>query len=201
MKVEKLEKNISLASLTSPADGLVLIEELWDEKFKVGKEVPLAYTIINLPDISNLQVVGWVHEVDSPKVQLGQTARVTMDAHPDTKVDATVVKVASLAVTRGDHDERYLRVVLELAETLPKMKPGMTVETDLLVRSLTDAVLIPSEAVFPSPEGPVVYVDDGQAKSVTILATDGTRTAVEGVDPGTSVWTVSADSWTPGGPS
>lgn len=197
LSVRSLKRQIEAARLVAPEDGLVLIEERWDGKYKVGTEVPNSSTIVSLPDVENLKVVGWVHEVDSPKVALGQRGQVHMDAHPDAKVTGTVESLATLAIKRGDHGERYLRTELSLSQTLEQMKPGMTVETRLLVDEVEDGVLVPSASVFVDAEGPFVWAGDDRIR-IDVLADDGDRAAVDGLDAGTSVATFSPEAWARG---
>jgi membrane fusion protein, multidrug efflux system len=75
--------------------------------------------------------------------------------------------------------------------------PSQFVNAALLVRTITDATLIPTQAVQQSAQGPFVFVikPDGTASmsSVTAGTSDGTDTAVEGIEPGVMVATSGFD--------
>ncbi|MEZ4320532.1 MAG: efflux RND transporter periplasmic adaptor subunit [Myxococcota bacterium] len=198
-KIASLEKILADSVLTAPSDGLALLQKRWGrETFRVGHEVYTGSTLIELPDIETLDVVAWVHEVDSPLVRVGQRATITMDAHPDTQVAATVTQVAPLVVPRGDHGVKHLRVELEPDATTEKMKPGLTLQVDVVVNEVRDAVLLPKEAVFTGLSGAFVYGADGEPLPVTVLAEDKTTLAVDGLESGTYVLTFDPAAWARG---
>ncbi|MCB9693579.1 MAG: efflux RND transporter periplasmic adaptor subunit [Alphaproteobacteria bacterium] len=198
-RLEDLEHRIGLASVVAPADGLAILAKKWDgELFKVGEEAPLDYTVLRLTDIQRLQVVAWVHEVDAPRVTTEQPARILVDAHPDKPLTGSVEEVAPLAVAHGDHDEKHLKVVIALDGVEAGMKPGMTVTAELLVRSVDDGVLLPSGSVFSGSDGPVVYLPDGEPVHVRVVADDGEKVAVQGIEAGTDVLTIHPEAWARG---
>jgi len=189
-RVELYDEMIAVATMVAPSAGLVVTGKNWDGKYEAGSQVWAGSVILSLPDLSEMQVIAWVHEVDSPKVEVGQTAMITMDAHPNDPAEAKVVKVADLAVERGENRIKHMRVVLEMAETTTKMKPGMTVGVDLLVQKHEDAVLMPYGAVGHKGTETVAWtrgLGGWSAAPITVLGRSGTQVAVEGIEAGVTV--------------
>jgi len=84
------------------------------------------------------------------------------------------------------------------------LTPGETVNASLLVRRLDGALLLPSPAVQRGQQGPFVYSARGGKAvlvPVTVLASDGRRTAVEAdLQPGEPVVVAGQFALVPGGP-
>ena len=84
------------------------------------------------------------------------------------------------------------------------LTPGETVNASLLVRRLDGALLLPSRAVQRGQQGPFVYgARGGKAVlvPVKVLASDGSRTAVEAdLQPGEPVVVAGQFALMPGGP-
>ncbi len=157
-RVDEIRDSLEKAVLTAPTDGIVIYEPRWDGEFwRVGSSPWGGQTLLRLPDMNTMQVVAWVHEVDTPRVAAGQKATITLDAFPDMPLTGEIAKVADLAVARGKDQVKYLEIEVALDELDPRLKPGMSARVDLLLERVDDAVSVPIEAVFRPNSTPVVY--------------------------------------------
>jgi len=189
-QVTRIEDMIEASTLTAPGPGLVVIGEDWEGKYEAGSTAWPGAILLELPDLAEMEVVGWVHEVDSPQLALEQRATIVMDAHPSEPSEGTVVRIGDLAVPRGESRIKHLRVVLELDETTDKMKPGMTVGLDLAVDTLEDVVVVPATAVRRSGVDQMVHVrrwGGWEEVPIEVLGRHEDLVAVSGVEGG-EVW-------------
>lgn len=197
-QVEELEKQLDKAVITAPTDGLVLIETDWQGKWKVGSRPWTGATLMKVPDLSKMKVVALVHEVDSPDIEVGQPATVVIDAYPDQEFGGKVSKVADLAVARGEDQVKYLEFEVELDESTPEMKPGMTVRVDLLLDQVEDVVWVPIEAVQRDGDYARVWtkgLTGWSETEVELGAENDTHVVVEGVGAGSRVALVDPEVW------
>lgn len=188
--VERATEMIELATMTAPTKGLVVVGENWDGKYKAGSRVWPGSILLRLPDLSQMEVEGWVHEVDSPQLEVGQEGAMTMDAHPNEPADVRLSKIADLAVARGEHRVKHVRVVLEIPDTTPKMKPGMTVGIDLVTDTLEAVVKVPPDAVAVRAGRDVVWTKGWlgwDQTEVQVVERTKDTVVVEGIEPGTVV--------------
>ena len=157
-RVDEIKDSLEKAVLTAPTDGIVIYQSRWDGEFwRVGGSPWSGETLMSLPDMNSLQVVAWVHEVDTPRVAAGQAATITLDAFPERQLSGTISKVADLAVARGKDGVKYLEIEVALETLDPIFKPGMSARVDLLLDQVDDAIAVPIEAVFRPNGTPVVY--------------------------------------------
>lgn len=142
----QLEK-INDYTILAPMDGVVLrrdgeigeIAEAGQILFRVGVPLPL-------------QVVAEVNEEDIPRVALQQTVLFRTDAFPDRRLEGQVREITPM----GDVVAKTYRIKVALPADTP-LKPGMSVEANIVTREQANALLIPSGAV----QGTAVFVIDG----------------------------------------
>jgi RND family efflux transporter MFP subunit len=151
-------------TIVAPMDGVVLrrdgeigeIAEAGQILFRVGVPKPL-------------QVVAEVNEEDIPRVVVGQTALFRTDAFPDGRLEGKVSEITPM----GDVAAKTFRVKMALPDDTP-LKPGMSVEANIVTREKPNALLIPADAL----QGNAVFVVDGTRvrKRDVKVGIRGTRT-------------------------
>lgn len=159
------ERNLNFARksyqnmvLKAPADGLVVINEIWKGsgrgKVQEGDTVWRGYGIISLPDLTTLQVKAWLSEVDIGKMEAGQKAKIMLDALPGETFPGEVIRVSSVgAKRRYDSEKKEFEMLISLDRLDDRMKPGMTVRATVAIQTLKDVVFVPIESVFTDSEG------------------------------------------------
>ena len=142
----QLEK-INDYTILAPMDGVVLrrdgeigeIAEAGQILFRVGVPFPL-------------QVVAEVNEEDMPRVVLQQRVLFRTDAFPDRQLEGTVREITPM----GDVVSKTYRIKFALPDDTP-LKPGMSVEANIVTREQANALLVPAVAL----QGNAVLVIDG----------------------------------------
>jgi RND family efflux transporter MFP subunit len=140
-------EKISDYTIVAPMDGVVLrrdgeigeIAEAGQILFRVGVPKPL-------------QVVAEVNEEDIPRVAIGLVALFRTDAFPDQRLEGKVNEITPM----GDVAAKTFRVKMRLPDDTP-LKPGMSVEANIVSREKPNALLIPADAL----QGNAVFVLDG----------------------------------------
>ncbi len=114
--------NLKNAELKAPFDGTVARLDV-----KTGESVSPNQVVVILADFSNWLVKTTdLTEIDVVSLQTGQTATVVLDAMPDSTIDAKIVSIAdTYSESQGDI---VYEVTVQLAETIPGMRWGMTAE-------------------------------------------------------------------------
>jgi HlyD family secretion protein len=159
-RVKEIRESIERMTVGAPRDGTVIYVTDWrEEKKKVGDSCWRAERVLEIPDLRSVIAKGQVDEVDAGKIAVGQKVAFRLDAHPDVEFAGRISSIWK-TVQRQSYQNPLkvvrLDVTLDRTDTV-RMRPGMrfrgTVETGRVPR----AVVIPSEAVFPTPEGPVAW--------------------------------------------
>jgi hypothetical protein len=137
-----------------------------------------------------MKVVAQVHEVDSPRIAVGQRARVELDAFPGQVLTGEVIATADLAVPRGEDEIKYLEIEVSLEGESGALLPGMSTRVELVLEELPDSVWVPIEAVVRDGDEAWVYTEGltgWGTVPVTLGAENDTHVVVSGVEAGTRV--------------
>lgn len=202
--VQKAERSVAVLTLRAPGDGLVTLMHNWraggffgnSPEFKEGDRAWPGAAILELPDLSTLQVEARIDETDRGRVNLGQTASVRVDAVPDREFAGKVSRISPLASTDfsgGWPFPRNFKLELTLDQTDPRLRPGMSATTRLAVDRVANAILIPSEASFDKSGQTVAYVLRGSKFEERIIhagrRSEGQLLVTSGLTPGERVAT------------
>ncbi len=134
-------------TIVAPMDGVVLRRD-----GEVGEIAEAGQILFRVGVPKPLQVVAEVNEEDIPRVEIGQTVLFRTDAFPDRRLEGKVREITPM----GDVVAKTYRIKMALPDDTP-LKPGMSVEANVVTREKPDALLIPADAV----QGNAVFVLDG----------------------------------------
>ncbi|HEU5469828.1 MAG TPA: efflux RND transporter periplasmic adaptor subunit [Actinophytocola sp.] len=129
-----------------------------------GGDTDSSSAFIVLTDLGNLLVKATVAEIDVSKIKVDQPATVTVNALPDTPVNATVTAV-DLTPTTGNNNIVQFGVALGLTAPPEGLRPGQSASVAITVARADDALAVPSAAVR----------GNGGQSTVTVLV-DGAQT-------------------------
>lgn len=164
-------------TIVAPMDGVVLRRD-----GEVGEIAEAGQILFRVGVPKPLQVVAEVNEEDIPRVALGQLVLFRTDAFPGGRLEGKVREITPM----GDVVAKTYRIKVALPDDTP-LKPGMSVEANIVTREKPNALLIPTDAL----QGNAVFVLDGaraRKREVTV-GIRGTRSVevLEGLADGERV--------------
>ena len=190
------KKSLEDMTLRAPKDGLVVLKEIWKgtgmSKVQEGDQVWPGYPILEIPDLSAMEIKMHLNEVDVSKVKPGQEALISIDAFPDKVFNGKIERVASMA-TKKDWDAKIktFETIVSLNEMDSRMRPGMTCMVDIIVKKIPDVVSVPIESVFEREGKTVVYMMRSRSpKKQEVALGDRNTTHIivtQGLSPGDKI--------------
>ncbi len=186
VQLNRAKSNLDGMRIKAPSDGMVIYNEHYNErrKMQVGDMVWGGWPIIRLPDLTEMEVLALVNEVDGPKLSVGARAEIKLDSYPDTVITGAVKEIAQTAVKASRMSSaKIFRVVISLDRTVTEvMKPGMSAQVSVITSETQPQLLIPRSAVkFENQTVSVTRPENNETKrqiAVTILAADAINYAV-----------------------
>jgi multidrug efflux pump subunit AcrA (membrane-fusion protein) len=123
----------------------------WAPEIEVGANVYMGQTMLLMPDLSKMQVKIAIPEDKIHWIKTGLVARTKL---PNGTVEAQVSSVASVAApgSRWTGNIVNYDTIVKLPE-LEGLKPGMSVEVEVIVAQYEDVLTIPVAAVIETEEG------------------------------------------------
>lgn len=165
--LDEAKRVLEALTLTAPAEGLVVYAANWSNdgrKYTIGDTPWGGATIVTLPDLSFMQSLTSVNEVDVSKIKVGNNVVVKLDAFQDSTFEGTIANVASLGKQKGnDPNIKVFEVLVDIKGKSKILKPGMTTSNKIVINQISDVISVPQEAVFDKGKNKVVYVKDGSS--------------------------------------
>ncbi len=189
LELQLKRKDLEDTVLKAPFSGMV--SKVYVEKGEMlsGQTGSASGAILRLIDTSRLFAEVTVDEVDIALVREGQRSEVMIDAYPDEIISGKVVHIAPETTT--SQGLVGVDVKIELAKLDPRLKPGFTATTDIIVGEAKGALILPVEAVNETPMGSFVVVpEEGNPtqRRVNLGISDGTNVEIKsGLEEGEMV--------------
>jgi RND family efflux transporter MFP subunit len=187
LNLESAELSLEKAVIAAPFDGVVA-----DITISEGEEIgaaTLAAPSITLVDTSEIEMRGFIDEIDIALVKVGQAANITLDALPDEEIEGKVAFISPIGTALIG--VVYYETTITLEHPVVNLKDGMTASAEVIIERRDDVLLIPNKALGGTWENPTVLVlVDGQQeeREITLGLTDGTNTEVlSGLEEGEKV--------------
>ncbi len=178
------------SSIEAPIDGVVLSlkvkkgESVTGNSFSVGTEMML------VADMSLLEVRVDVGENDIVKINIGDSADVTVDAYNNRKFKGTVTKIANSIKTSGtsftssnDVTNYEVRIRLDtasykdLTDKIFPFRPGMNASAEIRTKRVENILTVPISAVNARVKGSDKNLEDKRKEEKAITDEDAISTA------------------------
>ncbi len=192
--VSSIQYNISkLTSATySPISGTVI-----ESNAVEGQMLTDSTVMMKIADLSNLDVEAYVSEYDIAQIKIGQKVEMTSDGIENKIYTGTVTKIEPTASTQStmSGSETVVPIVVHMDNPDELMKPGFSLDLEIIVEDLSDVVFVPLSAVGKQKDGNyyVYKVNENgvlQKTDVTLGSTNDTNAVIEsGINIGEKVIT------------
>jgi cobalt-zinc-cadmium efflux system membrane fusion protein len=175
----------SRTTIRSPFSGVVT-----KVNASPGEVVNAEAELFQIADTTQLWIQAEVYEKDLNRIQLGQTAAITVDTYPDEKFFGKVAYIGDIL----DPQTRTVKVRCEVGNAARKLKLDMFATVNLPTKLNREALAVPTEAVQQVEGKNVVFVQKEATKFEprTVTAGDAVQGMIEilsGLEKGESIVT------------
>ncbi len=167
-ELAKLVSQIEKATIRAPVAGTVVftIEDRgrWGggTPIQEGATVREGQEIMTIPSSDSFLAEASLHESVLEKVREGMSCIVTVDA-----LQRSVPGVLRYKARQHDQnawfanpDLRVYKTEIELLESDPRMRPGMSCSVEILVDEISGALYVPVQCIFADGEGHVAFAKE-----------------------------------------
>ncbi len=177
-RLETLLRRLEKAIIYAPHDGVILRLDARPGMVIVGaSSISEGTKLMELGDLSALQVELQVSEVDVAGMRRDLPAKISFDALLDRRADGRVASIAPAATTDAkDPNLRYFPVIVAFQTDSADVRPGMSATVTIVLEEIKGAPALPVSAVFVDKLQSYVWVQEGEAwkrKDVTTGISDG----------------------------
>jgi membrane fusion protein (multidrug efflux system) len=144
---------LSYARITAPFAGFVTKRFL-----DAGALVtPNNSTLFTLMDLDQMKITVNVLEKDIPRIAVGKSATITVDAFPEKEFEGQITRLSEAV----DPGTRTMAIEIDIPNRGHTLKPGMFASVTLVVEEHRDAVTVPTVALLKDDQGFYLYAAAG----------------------------------------
>lgn len=170
--LQRANKDLSRTSVLAPMDGVVSLLNVKKGERVVGNSMMAGTEMMRIADMNKIEVRVDVGENDIPKVTLGDSALVQVDAYNNRKFRGIVTQIASSSVLAAQQNQAaansdvtnykvYIRLLPSSYSDLiqpgkPKnfpFRPGMSASADIQTKTKANVIAVPINAVTTREKG------------------------------------------------
>jgi len=159
--------NLTQIIIQSPIDGIVTRRNIEEgETAVVGTMNNAGSQLLTIADMSVLEAEVEVDETDIPFIELGQQAKITIDAVEDRSFRGHVTEIGNSPIQAnsqqgGQRQATTFKVVITLDEEIPTFRPGFTCTAEITTSKKQNITSVPIQALtvrelLYDPQGKIV---------------------------------------------
>lgn len=152
--LNQAQDDLSKTTLTAPIDGTVIQLNKEAGEIALGSQFT-SDVIMTVGDLSEMEMIAQIDENDVVLIDVGDQARLEVDALPDHPLPCAVTKIANSATTTGRGTQEEITnfdVTVKILENHPKLRPGMSATVDIQTDIRPNALNIPLQCVTVRPK-------------------------------------------------
>jgi HlyD family secretion protein len=136
------EAQLGYSEIRSPIDGVIADRPLYP-----GEMAAAGTPLLTVMDISQVIARAHIPQQDAALLKLGDSATVTAPGEPEIEGKITVISPAL------DPNSTTVEIWVQAKNPEQELKPGTSVELSMLAQTISDALVIPAEALLTAPDG------------------------------------------------
>ncbi|WP_456430045.1 efflux RND transporter periplasmic adaptor subunit [Rhodocaloribacter sp.] len=150
-------------TIRAPEKGMVIYKRDWrGQRTIVGSTVSAWDPVVaTLPDLSVMESITYVNEVDIRKIEIGRPVEIGLDADPDKRLTGRVTRISNIGEQRPNTDAKVFEVAIEVNEADSTLRPAMTTSNTIIVAEVSEALSLPLECIHATDSLTYVFVKEG----------------------------------------
>lgn len=147
-QIERAQTDLDNTTITSPIDGVITsLNAEEGETVIVGTTNNAGSIIMEIADLSEMLLKAQVDEANIAPVEIGQDAKIFVNAYTDREYDGKVQKIGLKRQVANDGTGTFeVEILMDLGEG-ETLYSGLSASTDIIVEHFYDAMIVPSQAV------------------------------------------------------
>jgi HlyD family secretion protein len=166
------QSQINSLYIVAPSDGFVIHAETPSfqinggstvgGKIEEGSKVFFTMPILQIPDISKMQISVEVPEVDYKRINNDQKVEIKIASVSNLETTGKIIRKSLATKNRDEKSQiKSYEVIISVDSCDSRMKPGLSASCRIIINEVKDTLVIPSAAIFMKDSTKIVYVAKG----------------------------------------
>lgn len=185
------KRELESFTIRAPRDGIVIVgTDREGQKLDINDGVNPGIVVVELADPNKLVVQAEVPEYAAASIDVGQPAKVVIDAAGSSEIDSEVISVASIVRRQSQYSQAMVRDVTAMLpeESISSLRPGMSAKLTIIVDTQREALAVPDDSIEYRDGMPGVVVRGQGWTPITLgRASAGMHIVEKGLEAGDEV--------------
>jgi multidrug efflux pump subunit AcrA (membrane-fusion protein) len=190
-RIQMYQSQINSLYLLAPTEGIVMHAEAptfytsggstIGGKIEVGSKVFQSMPLLQIPDISKMQVSVEVPEADYKRINTDQKVHIKLESEKTFETTGKIIR-KSLATKNNDSKSsvKIYEVIISVDSCDSRLKPGLGASCRIIVNEIKDTVVVPAAAIFLRDSTKIIYVAKGD-KFIPVTVETGISNSSESI--------------------
>jgi HlyD family secretion protein len=149
--LESAEHSLKEVTIVSPMSGIVTRRNVEEGEIAImGTLNNLGTVLLTIADLSTIETEIEVDETEVTHMKIGDRAKVTLDAFPDTSFTGEVTEIGNSPIVSGASAAQQgvdFKVVVTIHGSIPNVRPGLSADAEITVAEAKGALTIPIQSL------------------------------------------------------
>jgi HlyD family secretion protein len=149
--LESARHNLKEVTISAPMSGIVTRRNAEEGEIAImGTLNNLGTVLLTIADLSTIETEIEVDETEVTHMKLGDKAKVTLDAFPDTSFAGEVTEIGNSPIVSGASATQQgvdFKVVITILDAIPKVRPGLSADAEITVAEAKGVPAIPIQSL------------------------------------------------------
>ncbi len=166
-QLKRLTDNLSKYQIVAPFTGVIAAKNI-----EVGEVAQIGTSAVSIISDQSLEIETFIPEIKIQGVNIGNHGSAVLDAFGKNKSFPVKVSHIDPSETEKDNIVTY-RTLIDFDQAPSGVRPGMTVEVNIIKESIENVILIPRHLLETNDLGYFVNTKNGDQKQVEVGPADG----------------------------
>jgi HlyD family secretion protein len=175
--LKKINSDMTRLKIYAPQDGILIYGDnrASNRRIQIGDTLMHGMEVVSLPDLSSMEVLGYVYDTEYSLLARDMRCTVTLDALTGFQAGGKIISLTNVADRKGyATKKKVFQAVIQLDKANPLMKPGMTARVE-----------VPTVLAKETPSIPREYLGlDSQGRYYVFKGKDPKTASIQFVKPG-----------------
>jgi HlyD family secretion protein len=149
--LESAEHSLKEVTIVAPMSGIVTRRNVEEGEIAImGTLNNLGTVLLTIADLSTIETEIEVDETEVTHMKIGDRAKVTLDAFPDTSFTGEVTEIGNSPIVSGASAAQQgvdFKVVVTINGSIPNVRPGLSADAEITVAEAKGALTIPIQSL------------------------------------------------------
>ncbi|MEK7433880.1 MAG: efflux RND transporter periplasmic adaptor subunit [Cyanobacteriota bacterium] len=186
-KIKQIKEIISYASIKAPVEGTIVYSKIWTpkglDKVKVGDTVRKGRTFLSIADLDDVVIKTELDEQFIKKIKKNLECKITSNNIKNKVFIGKISQIGILAYEKQgkefvDGESKVFEVAIDLVSKKTALRPGMSVDIEIILKTLKDQIIIPNEYIYKEGSNNFVFNEKGEKKYIKIGDSNETKSII-----------------------